>query len=78
MEYGQKFRDQMVRKMLAPSKATATALSKESGVSQSTLSKWLRQARTRSADCVLAARVATRYLMVDETPLRVAAEPVKA
>lgn len=44
MEYGQKFREQMVRKMLPPMLVTATALSKECGVSQSTLSKWLLKA----------------------------------
>lgn len=46
MEYALGFREQMVRKMLPPMQMTATALAKDSGVAQSTLSKWLREART--------------------------------
>ena len=45
MEYTQEFRKQMVRKMLPPMLVSATALAKESGVAQCTLSKWLREAR---------------------------------
>lgn len=36
----------MVRKMTGPHAVSATALSREVGVSQSALSRWLRQART--------------------------------
>lgn len=46
MEYAQGFRKQMVRKMLPPMMTSATALAKESGVAQATLSKWLREARS--------------------------------
>lgn len=46
MEYTQGFRQQMVRKMLAPARMSAGALARESGVAQATLSKWLREART--------------------------------
>lgn len=45
MEYTQGFRKQMVRKMLPPMLVSATALAKESGVAQATLSRWLLQAR---------------------------------
>jgi transposase len=46
MEYTDAFKAQMVRKMLPPAKKTATALAKETGVAQPTLSKWLREARS--------------------------------
>lgn len=46
MEYTQGFRKEMVRKMLPPMLVSATALAKESGVAQCTLSKWLREARS--------------------------------
>jgi transposase len=46
MEYSQEFRKQMVRRMLPPMMVSATALAKESGVAQATLSKWLREARS--------------------------------
>jgi len=46
MEYTESFRAQMVRKMLPPNGRTATALAKETGVAQPTLSKWLRDARS--------------------------------
>jgi transposase-like protein len=46
VEYAQGFREQMVRKMLPPTRMAATALAKDSGVAQSTLSRWLRDART--------------------------------
>jgi transposase-like protein len=49
MEYTQRFREQMVRKMLPPMLLTATALSKECGVPQPTLSKWLREAGSVAA-----------------------------
>ncbi len=44
MFYSDTVRARMVRRMLGPAAMTATALSRESGISQSTLSKWLRQA----------------------------------
>jgi transposase-like protein len=43
MEYTRTFREQMVRKMLPPMLVSANALAKKSGVSQATLSKWLRE-----------------------------------
>ncbi len=46
MEYTDTFKAQMVRKMLPPTKKSATALARETGVAQPTLSKWLREART--------------------------------
>jgi transposase len=46
MEYTQRFRQQMVRKMLPPARMSAGALARESGVAQATLSKWLREARS--------------------------------
>ena len=44
MMYSMAFRAQMVKKMTGPNGLSANALSKEVGVSQTTLSKWLRQA----------------------------------
>ena len=41
-KYSEKFRAQMVKRMLGPSGMTANQLSSKVGVSQSTLSKWLR------------------------------------
>ena len=44
MQYSEKFREKMVAKLVGPGARSATALSKETGVPQSTLSRWLRQA----------------------------------
>lgn len=45
-EYSKKFRLQMVRRMVGPSRTSATALASEVGVPQPTLSRWLREAGT--------------------------------
>ena len=44
MEYPEKFKAKMVQKLTAPGAPTATALSDDVGVSQPTLSKWVREA----------------------------------
>ena len=46
--YSQKFRLQMVQRMVGPNRMSATALAEEVGVPQPTLSRWLREARTLS------------------------------
>jgi transposase-like protein len=43
MQYTETFRARMVRRMLGPKAVTASALSQETGVSQPTLSRWLRE-----------------------------------
>ena len=45
MPYSEAFKAQMVKKMVAPNGWSATALSEEVGVPQSTLSRWLRDVR---------------------------------
>lgn len=45
-QYSESFRTRMVEKLTGPHAMTATALSTEVGVSQSTLSRWLRGAGT--------------------------------
>ena len=45
MEYSKRFKERMVSKMTGPDARTATALSKEVGVAQTTLSAWLRKAK---------------------------------
>ena len=45
MRYNERFKEKMVAKMMGPSRMSANALSKECGVDQSTLSKWLRDAK---------------------------------
>jgi transposase len=47
--YSDKFKDRMVRRMAGAGGRSANALSKEVGVSQATLSRWLRQAGSVSA-----------------------------
>jgi transposase len=42
MPYSEKFKEQMVKRLLGPAAASARALSREVGVPQPTLSKWLR------------------------------------
>lgn len=42
--YSKKFKEQMLRRMLGPNPITATDLAEETGISQSTLSAWLREA----------------------------------
>jgi transposase-like protein len=46
MEYTETFRARMVRRMLGPKAVTASALSDEVGISQPTLSRWLRETAT--------------------------------
>jgi transposase len=45
MEYTEGFKARMVQKMLEPAAMSACGLSRESGVPQGTLSRWLRNAR---------------------------------
>lgn len=45
MQYSMKFTEKMVEKMTGPEARSATSLSKEVGVPQSTLSRWLRKAK---------------------------------
>lgn len=45
MQYSAKFKEKMVAKMLGPGARSATALAKEVGVAQATLSRWLLQAK---------------------------------
>ena len=45
MPYSVKFREKMIGKLTGPGARSATSLSKEVGVAQATLSKWLRQAK---------------------------------
>jgi transposase-like protein len=49
VNYTQGFKARMVQRMAGPRADTACSLAKESGVSQSTLSRWLREASTVSA-----------------------------
>jgi transposase-like protein len=44
--YTDGFKARMIERMAGPGKISATALSREVGVSQASLSQWLRQART--------------------------------
>jgi transposase-like protein len=46
LQYTNGFKARMVRRMAGPERVSATALSKEVGVSQATLSRWLCAART--------------------------------
>lgn len=45
-EYSEAFKSNMVRKMLAPGAISAYALAAETGLSQPTLSRWLKAARS--------------------------------
>jgi transposase len=49
MQYTDTFKARMVRRMLGPSGVSAHALEKEVGVSQPTLSRWLRETATFQA-----------------------------
>lgn len=49
-KYSERFRTQMVKRMVGPNGMTATQLSAQVGVSQSTLSKWLRDSVADVAD----------------------------
>ena len=46
MKYSDGFKARMVQRVAGPEAISASALSKEVGVQQPTLSRWLRQART--------------------------------
>ncbi len=45
MPYSAKFKQKMIEKMTGPSARSATSLSKEVGVAQATLSRWLARAK---------------------------------
>ncbi len=45
MEFSEKFKSRMVAKMVGPDAMSANGLSGEVGISQTTLSRWLREAR---------------------------------
>jgi len=47
VEYSEAFRAKMIRKMLPPGAVSAKALADELGLNQPTLSRWLKEARTR-------------------------------
>lgn len=49
MSYTEEFKAQMVRRMVGPGAMSATALGKQVGVPQTTLSKWLKRASTLAA-----------------------------
>ena len=46
MSYPQSFKEAMVQRMTGPTQASASTLAQEVGVAQSSLSCWLREART--------------------------------
>ena len=46
--YSEAFKSRMVRRMTGPDAISATALGRETGVTQATLSRWLRDASTRT------------------------------
>jgi transposase-like protein len=48
LEYSEKFKAKMVQRMLGPNAVSATALGGEIGISQPTLSRWLRETSTLS------------------------------
>ncbi len=48
MQYSEKFKSRMIRKMTGPRAMSANALSAEVGINQPTLSRWLREAHTIS------------------------------
>lgn len=49
MEYSEGFKSKMVQRMTGPRGKTATALASETGISQPTLSRWLRASRATVA-----------------------------
>ena len=49
MQYSEMFKRKMVQRMTGPRAMSATALSRQVDISQSTLSKWLRQAGIQSS-----------------------------
>jgi hypothetical protein len=49
MQYSEMFKRKMVQRMTGPQAMSATALSRQVDISQSTLSKWLRQAGIQSS-----------------------------
>jgi transposase-like protein len=46
MPYPQSFKESMVQRLTGPDRISAAALAEEVGVAQSSLSRWLREART--------------------------------
>ena len=50
MQYSEKFKSRMVQRLTGPGARSATALSKEVGIAQGTLSRWLREAKLGSVN----------------------------
>ena len=48
--YSDAFKAQMVRRLIGPPRVSTHTLAEETGISQSSLSRWLRQARLMSSD----------------------------
>jgi transposase-like protein len=46
MDYSEAFKRRMIKRLVGPDAISASALSRETGTAQSTLSRWLRQATT--------------------------------
>jgi transposase-like protein len=73
MEYSEKFKAALVRRMAGPRGVTASALEQEVGVPQQTLSRWLREAGRfgTMADSKGSAKVRTRKTWTAAEKLRV-------
>jgi transposase-like protein len=75
-EYSEAFKSKMVQRMTGPRGKTATALASEVGISQPTLSRWLRSAQATVAVMSKApAQVTDRASEQPEPPPKVAKRP---
>ncbi|MBZ4420859.1 transposase [Myxococcus sp. RHST-1-4] len=77
--YTEQFKEQMVRRMMGPEALSATALGKQVGVPQSTLSKWLKRATlgamtSESEQQPEAAKVARKWTGPEKLRVLAAAE----
>jgi transposase-like protein len=72
-EFSEAFKSKMVQRMMGPRAASASALSAELGISQPTLSRWLRQAQARVP--AMSTPVPPKPAPIVPTPAVVSAKP---
>ena len=68
MLYSEKFKRKLVQRMLLPGGPSATSLSQEVDIPQSTLSRWLRERRTIGVDSVQETRPGSREIAMAKRP----------
>lgn len=78
MQYSERFKAEMVQKMMGPSAMSANRLAQECGVRQPTLSSWLRQAKVAAMARSKSSKERPTRIWTPEEKLRVVLEAAAA